>query len=187
MKNNLSNMMCLDLFLSTQSAESYKNLEPHLIASEALQFPLKSFGLYADAFSTEMESLDRNNDINSVKKLASKFNWNNNVDEMFKNEDFEALVITNEKQEIIWVNNGFKEMTGFDKKFAIKKMPSFLQGTDTCQVTKDRIRKKINLDKPFSDIVINYRKDKTPYRCEIKIFPLSNEHTTHYIALEKAV
>ena len=131
MKNKLSNMMCLDLFLASQSKENYSNIEPYLSASESIKFPLISFDLYTNYFSSKKNNLDRVNDINSVKKFASKFNWNSNIEKLFKNEDFEAIIITNKKQEIIWVNNGFKEMTGFNKKYAIKKTPSFLQGLNT--------------------------------------------------------
>lgn len=179
--------MCLDLFLSSQSEERYKEIEQHITPSESIKFPLKSFALYADYFSAEMNNLDRENDINMLKEFASKYNWSDNLDSIFKNEDFEAIVLTNKKQEIIWVNDGFKEMTGFNKKFALKKTPSFLQGANTCETTRDRIRKKIKLNIPFIGTVINYKKNKTPYKCEIKIFPLFSENTTHYIALEKAV
>ena len=180
-------MMCLDLFLASQSKENYTAIEPHLIASEAIKFPLISFDLYADYFSSKIDNLDRVNDINTVKKFASKLNWKSSIEQIFKNEDFEAIVLTNKKQEIIWVNEGFKEMTGFNKNFAIKKTPSFLQGENTCEKTRNLIREKIQLNKPFIGTVINYRKDKTAYKCEIKIFPLFSENTTHYIALEKAV
>ena len=55
------------------------------------------------------------------------------------------------------------------------------------KIIKELNSQNIKLNKPFTDIVINYKKDKTPYRCEIKVFPLFTENTTHYIALEKAV
>ena len=187
MKYNLSNMMYLDFFLSAQNKEDYKAIEPLLITPEFANFPLKSFDIFVDSFTSKMKTLDRENDINCIKEFAAKYKWTSNIDIIFKDIDFEAIVLTNDKQEIIWVNEGFKEMTGFTKKFAQQKTPSFLQGKDTCNVTKERIRENIKLNKPFTDIVINYKKDKTPYRCEIKVFPLFTENTTHYIALEKAV
>lgn len=187
MKNKLSNMMCLDLFLDSLSIKNYKAIEHELITSESTKYPLLNYGLFADNFSTAMGKLNRENDINTVKEFASKYNWNESLDQIFKNEDFEAIVITNKKQEIIWVNDGFKKMTGFHKNYAIKKTPSFLQGSKTCEITREAIREKIKENKPFAGTVINYRKNKTPYKCEIKIFPLFSKDTTHYIALEKAV
>lgn len=180
-------MLCLDLFLASLSKENYKAIEPELVCSESKKFPLLSFGLYVDYFSTEMDNLTKENDINTLKEFGAKYNWRENLDHIFKNEDFEALVLTNKEQEIIWVNDGFKEMTGFNKNFALNKKPSFLQGSKTCAKTTDIIRDKIKLNKPFIGTVINYKKNKIAYKCEIKIFPLFSEHTTHYIALEKAV
>lgn len=78
-------------------------------------------------------------------------------------------------------------MTGFSKSFALKKTPSFLQGASTCKETSARIKGKILRNKPFQETVLNYRQDKTPYKCEIKVFPLSYKDTTHYIALENAI
>lgn len=187
MKYELSNMMCLDFFLSSQSKEDYKAIAPHLTSKESINFPLKSFDVFVDTFSSKMIALERENDINTVKELGFKYNWTNNIDSIFKDEDFEAIVLTNEKQEIIWVNDGFKEMTGFSKKFAKQKTPSFLQGKNTSKITRDNIREKIKMNKPFTGVVVNYKKDKTPYKCEIKIFPLFTENSTYYIALEKAV
>lgn len=187
MKNNFNNMMCLDLFLSHQTDEAYKTSKKLLKPSVRVKSPLKSLDFYIDHFSAEMNKLDRENDIIAIKEFSDKYSWRNSLDSIFKNEDFEAIVLTNLKQEIIWVNDGFKKMTGYTKSYAKDKTPSFLQGTNTCEKTRKRIRKKLTIDEPFTDIVLNYRKDKTPFRCEIKIFPLYTETTTHYIALERAV
>ena len=131
--------------------------------------------------------MNRKRDINFIKEFSKKFQWNDNLDEIFKGVAFETIVLTNEKQEILWVNDGFKEMTGYTKTFALKKTPSFLQGKNTCAVTRKRIRNKILANEPFKEIVLNYKQDKTPYKCEINVFPLSHKNTTHYIALERAI
>ena len=187
MKKNLSNMMCLDFFVASQNEKDYNAIKDLIAPSEVAKLPLISFDLYSDYFFTEMNKLSRKNDINTVKELAAKFQWINNIDTIFKNQTFETILLTNKKQEIIWVNDGFKKMTGFNKGFALNKTPSFLQGADTCSKTRTRIRKKILVNKPFKEIVINYRKDKTSYKCEITVFPLSYKNNTHYIALENVV
>ena len=106
---------------------------------------------------------------------------------IFSEHDFEAIVITNRHQKIQWVNNGFTKMTGYSKKYAINKRPTFLQGKLTSDKTREVIRKHIHANKPFKEIIVNYRKDKTPYKCEISVFPLYNEKTTHFVALEREV
>ena len=187
MKNNLASMMCLDLFIASQEVEDYTAIKDLITPSKAIQVPLIGFDFYIDYFSSEIEKLNRQRDIKIIKDFAHKFQWIDNLDEIFKDEVFETIVLTNRNQEIIWVNEGFKKMTGYSKSFAIKKTPSFLQGANTCKATSSRIKKKINENKPFKEIVLNYRQDKTPYKCEIKVFPLSYKDTTHYIALENAI
>ena len=187
MNNNAANMMCLDLFLASQDEHEYAAIKKNIIPSEFLQPELISFNLYIDYFSIEINKLNRENDINKIKAFASKFEWIDNIDKIFEDETFETIVLTNEQQEILWVNDGFKKMTGFNKNFALKKTPSFLQGKNTCPKTRARIRKKIRNNEPFKEVVINYRQDKSPYKCEIKVFPLFNEHTTHYKKKEKVV
>lgn len=187
MKNNLASMMSLDLFVSSQDEAEYNAIKKHIKPSKSIQAPIIGFDFYIDYFTTEVNRLNRERDINTVKEFAAKFQWKDNLDEIFKNTIFETIVLTNEKQEIFWVNEGFKEMTGYTKSYALKKTPSFLQGANTCEATRARIRKKIVANEPFNEIVLNYRKDNTPYRCEIKVFPLSHEDTTHYIALERAI
>ena len=183
----MASMMCLDLFITSQEEEDHNAIKNLITPTKATQAPIIGFDFYIDYFSTEIEKLNRQKDINIVKDFADKFNWVNNLDEIFKDEVFETIVLTNKKQEIIWVNEGFKKMTGFSKSFALKKTPSFLQGASTCKETSARIKGKILRNKPFQETVLNYRQDKTPYKCEIKVFPLSYKDTTHYIALENAI
>jgi len=76
-------------------------------------------------------------------------------------------------------------MTGYSKKFALNKTPNFLQGEATETETKKRIRTKLEHLKPFTEIIVNYRKDKTPYKCEVKIIPLYKDRVTHFLAIEK--
>ena len=187
MKNNLANMMCLDFFVSSQGEQDYSATKELIIPSNEVQTPIISFDFYINSFTIEINKLNRKRDINSIKEFSNKFQWNDNLDEIFKDVAFETIVLTNEKQEILWVNDGFKKMTGYTKTFALKKTPSFLQGKNTCAVTRKRIRNKILANEPFKEIVLNYKQDKTPYKCEINVFPLSHKNTTHYIALERSI
>jgi PAS domain-containing protein len=187
MKNNLASMMCLDFFLSSKNDKGYNIIKQIVKPSKAIQAPIVAFDFYINSFTTEVNRLNRERDINHIKEFTTKFQWSDNIDEIFKDQVFETIVLTNEKQEILWVNEGFKEMTGYNKTFALKKTPSFLQGKNTCAKTRKRIRDKILANQPFKEIVLNYKQDQTPYKCEIKIFPLSCKKTTHYIALENAL
>ncbi|MFC2188642.1 PAS domain-containing protein [Peijinzhouia sedimentorum] len=104
-------------------------------------------------------------------------------------KDYQALVLTDSQKHIIWVNDGFKLMTGYSKKFAIGKNPKFLQGIDTLDSSRNSIRDKLKSGKPFSEQILNYKKDGSAYMCEITIYPLLNKYheTKAFLALEKEI
>ena len=187
MKNSLSKMSCLDIYLSSLSKEEYENIIEETTTNVEKIMPLISWDIFEQNKVEREEIIEKSVDIDMVKSFAKKYHWKNNLDAIFSKYDFETIVITNNHQRIQWVNNGFTKMTGYPKKHAINKHPSFLQGELTSQKTKDTIRKSIKANKPFKEVIINYRKDKTPYKCEIRVFPLHSDTTTHFIALEKQV
>ena len=86
------------------------------------------------------------------------------------------------------MNEGFFPMTGYTKDFAMYKTPKILQGKNTLDITKERIQLNLSKNKPFKEVILNYKKDGTPYECEVHIFPLQNrKKTTHFLALEKDI
>ena len=187
MKNNLVNMMSLDIYLSSISENNFEKIYSK-IEHNILRLPLMSWDIYSKANSKKLIEFKRSQDIIKVKSLASKFNWQDNIDSIFEKEQFEAILVTDINQKILWINNGFSDMTGFSKTEALRKTPRFLQGSETSMKSKQRIRKKLKTNLPFKEVIINHKKDGIPYKCEVKIFPLYNDgNKTHYIALERQV
>ena len=187
MKNNLTDMIGLDIYLSSLNKEEYKEVNQKIEISKSKTTPLVSWEIFMDDYYSRLIEAKKRMEIEQVLSFAEKFNWKNDLNLAFSENDYEALIITDKNQNIIWVNEGFTSMTGYSKKFAINKTPKFLQGKETLVKTKNRIKEKIQQNKPFKEIIVNYKKDETIYNCEVKIFPLFNENTTHYIAFEKKV
>lgn len=187
MKYNISNMMSLDIYLDSLQDCEYKKIISETPTADQSVMPLKSWDIFSEDYNTTIENSKSLNDIEQVKSFAKKTKWKNKIDHIFKNQDFEALIITDIDQKILWVNNGFTKMTGYSKKYALNKTPNFLQGEATEKETKKRIRTKLEHLKPFTEVIINYRKDKTPYKCEVKIIPLYKDKVTHFLAIEKKV
>ncbi|MBD0831590.1 PAS domain-containing protein [Aestuariibaculum sediminum] len=187
MKNNLANMTCLDIYLSSLTREETEKIKHIIQTPKTKPMPLISWDIFMTSFQNEIIDAKKELEFNQVRSLSKKFNWKNDLNLIFSENDYEALIISDIHQNIIWVNDGFTSMTGYSKKFALNKTPKFLQGEKTSLKVKNRIREKIALDKPFKDTIVNYRKDLTTYKCEIKIIPLYNENTSHYIAFEKEV
>ena len=180
-------MVGLDMYLSNLSEKEYKNLENRIPTENTPCMPLLSWDFFMDNYHKKITASRKNRELLYFQSLAKKFDWKNNLNQEFSTNDYEALVITDAQQKIIWVNEGFSTMTGYSKKFAINKTPKFLQGEETSIETRNRIKTNIVNNKPFKEVIINYRKDKTSYNCEVKIIPLYNKEVTHFIAFEKEV
>ena len=182
MKNNPNDMMCLDLFLSNSDKKDHQKTIDALKPISNKGLGIMSWGIHDFFYGSEVY-----NDLNSIRSLSKNYQWENNFNSILKENTYEALVITNFNKKVIWVNNGFQKMTGYDSKFIIDKSPNVLQGKNTSEVSKQRIRKRLLENKPFKEIIINYRKDNTEYKCELHVFPLytKNSKTTHFLALEK--
>ncbi|EGV42894.2 PAS domain-containing protein [Bizionia argentinensis JUB59] len=180
-------MMCLDIYLSSLSDKEYKIIKPEIKPSKAKPMPLLSWDIFSQHYFNTLKNLKIEGDIEMVKAFGEKAKWKNEIDSIFKDQYFEALIITDVEQNILWVNEGFTEMTGYSKTFALNKKPHFLQGINTSTTTKQKIRENLSDLKPFTGIITNYRKDNSPYECEVKIIPMYSENVTHFLALERKV
>lgn len=121
-----------------------------------------------------------------LEKMQRQFRWRQLPYELLTC-NFDALVITDKQQIIHWVSRGFEKMTGYMPDEAIGRRPKFLQGPNTCQKTKQKIRKALEKDIKVKGAVLNYRKSGNPYLCAIEIFPMMNHNKeiSHYMAIER--
>lgn len=148
--------------------------------------PLQSWDIFSEYLGLQAEEARKKEDLQYLDLFKSKYQWNFDTKTILA-EDYTTIVVTDSLQNIAWVNAGFREMTGYPKTFAIGKHPRFLQGAKTSQATKNEIKETLSSQKPVSKQLLNYKKDGTPYLCDIKIIPLfdTNDTLTHFMALEK--
>lgn len=99
---------------------------------------------------------------------------------------FVAIIITDHSRHILWVNEDFTEITGYDLEEVKGKNPKFLQGKETKKETVAKIKKQLSLGHPFKGEIINYRKNGEKYPCKLVIHPIRNEKNelTNFIAFE---
>ncbi len=75
-----------------------------------------------------------------------------------------AVVITDDKERITWVNEAFTRITGYEAEEVIGKKPgSFLQGKETDQATIAYMREKVKAKEAFDCEIINYTKSGKKY------------------------
>ncbi|SDG73243.1 PAS domain-containing protein [Psychroflexus sediminis] len=148
--------------------------------------PLLSWDIYSVYIHNFIKSLRKKKEVERLNQLQTKFNWDFQIEEtLFKNE-YKAIIVTDKNQKIIWVNDGFKDMTGYSLNFVINKSPKLLQGEKTSQKALQNIREQLAKNSFCEESMVNYKKDGREYICEIKIYPLlnSNQKVEHYLALE---
>jgi PAS domain S-box-containing protein len=184
-RENLNNMMCLDIFLMGLSTQEYLNLQSKIVPHQNENFILLSYDVSSIGLSNLKE---RATDKTTLEKLAKKFAWQIDFTTVFSN-DFQALVLTDTARHILWVNKGFELMTGYKMHEAVGRKPNFLQGKNTDEATRMRFRESLMMGKEFSLNITNYRKNGEEYLCKVQIFPLRNTQNQiiHFLALEQEI
>ncbi|WP_181452643.1 MULTISPECIES: PAS domain-containing protein [Algoriphagus] len=75
--------------------------------------------------------------------------------ELINTKSYKAIVLTDPSQFIIWVNSGFAQMTGYSRKYAVGKKPTFLQGKNTSVESKIALSQQIPSKIAFGGRIIN--------------------------------
>ena len=87
--------------------------------------PLRSMDFYLIHFQALLKQLRLQNDLSEIERVLDR-KVEASVVEILESAQYEALVVTDLNKKIVWVNNGFFDMTGYPKGFAIGKKPTFL-------------------------------------------------------------
>jgi PAS domain S-box-containing protein len=182
-RDNLNAMMCLDIYLSSLNKEEYDRVK-HAI-KPVKTMPLLSWDLTGNA-SSKIIADSKIAERIKLRELAIKHLWNIDIETVLDNP-YEVVVVTNAEREICWVSDTFTAMTGYSVNYAVGRTPKFLQGINTTPESRQKIKKHLKAKKTFSTTIVNYRKNKEEYICEVKIIPIANfnDEVTHYIALER--
>ncbi|WP_186742383.1 PAS domain-containing protein [Spirosoma utsteinense] len=96
-------------------------------------------------------------------------------------------MVTDRSSQIMWVSHTFSRLTGYESCEMLGKTPVLLQGPLTSTTTRALIRGRLARCEAVTVTLQNYRKDQTPYWCQITIDPLSDQRgeCTHFMATEE--
>ena len=94
-----------------------------------------------------------------------------------------------EDNPLIYVNDAYREMTGYAFDEAIGRNCRFLQGPETDPENVTQIREAVAADRPVTVELRNYRKDGTGFWNEVTIAPVRDDdgEVTNYVGFQNDV
>ncbi|MCU1472891.1 diguanylate cyclase, partial [Amnibacterium sp.] len=101
----------------------------------------------------------------------------------------EAAVVTDDEQDIVYVNDAFTTMTGYTLDEVRGRNCRFLQGPGTDQATVRAVRDALRAGEPFRGRLLNHRKDGDAFWNELALAPIggTSGRPANFIALERDV
>ena len=90
---------------------------------------------------------------------------------------------------IVYVNDSFTRITGYDAQEVVGQSPRLLQGPDTDPATTAQLADHFRRWRPVEATLLNYRRDGTPFWNELSIVPVADATGwyTHWIAIQRDV
>jgi two-component system, cell cycle sensor histidine kinase and response regulator CckA len=100
-----------------------------------------------------------------------------------------AIVITDEKATIQWVNPAFEKLTGYSRREVIGQSTRILKSGDTQNEVYAHLWRTISSGKVWDGDITNRRKDGTVYTEHMTITPVPNAsgELTHFIAIKEDI
>jgi len=94
-----------------------------------------------------------------------------------------------EDNPMIYVNEGFEEITGYSAEETVGRNCRFLQGPDTREEPVAAMRRAIDTEQPVAVELRNYRKDGTMFWNRVTIAPVENDdgEVTHFIGFQEDI
>lgn len=88
----------------------------------------------------------------------------------------EALVVTNAAGLLEWINPAFTDMCGYTlDELRGRKPGHLLQGAGTDPAAVNRIRESLRARRACRETLVNYHKDGTSYRADVRIMPVLDD------------
>nr|AML78213.1 putative LOV domain-containing protein [Glycyrrhiza glabra] len=88
---------------------------------------------------------------------------------------------------IVFASLGFLKMTGFERHEVVGKGGGMFQGPGTCRRSVMEIREAVREEREAQVVLLNYRKDGTPFWMLLRVCPVFSAHggsVVHFVAVQ---
>jgi PAS domain S-box-containing protein len=88
-------------------------------------------------------------------------------------------------RKILYANQAFEEMTGYKAQQVIGSTLGFLNGSETSEEVRERIRESMSCSKPYETEIINYRNNGKKFWAHVSYAPVLNRdgRCSHWIVV----
>lgn len=146
---------------------------------------LRAEELGEECYALIVRDLTQRNERDQVQRLL----------ETALNQGNDAVIITKAPTTpkdgfyIQFANPVLSKQTGYTEAEYLGKSPKMFQGPGTCQETRKRMRARLNKGEAVREVLLNYRKDGTPFWVELSIVPVLNPagQLTHWVSIQRDV
>ena len=148
--------------------------------------PLAAWDFYSSYFTELKKS---SSDVALLKNFQLKNKWNRTWNLAHELQNDTVIVLTDTNLKIVFASKNITEMNGYSPNEVIGNHPKMFQGAATDHSVSKNIGEAIKNKVSFDEVVINYCKDGSIYRCEIKGFPIFDRSgkLRNFIAFERMV
>jgi diguanylate cyclase (GGDEF)-like protein/PAS domain S-box-containing protein len=154
-------------------------------------------GLLIDVALSISPTRDSNGRVTGASTIARDITLRKRSEEQLKLQSAaleaaaNAIVITDSKGTILWINESFTTMTGYAKEEIVGKNPRVLKSGEQPESYYASLWSTLKSGKTWSGELINKRKDGTTYAEEMTITPVTHESygtaNTYFIAIKRDV
>ena len=124
----------------------------------------------------------------SVSSMLSGYHADNVLDAIV-DHSLTSVMITKAAPDtpIVYVNDAFTDLTGYQPADVIDKSPKILQGPDTDQRVIDRLRDDLSAGRAFEGEAVNYRSDCSTFNMFWRVFPVNDNDgkPVYFVALQE--
>jgi PAS domain S-box-containing protein len=132
--------------------------------------------------------------IEDISDRQQKENWLTLLESVILNAN-DAVVITEAEPvelpgpHIVFVNDAFSKMMGYERSEVIGKTPRILQGPKTDLVKLKSVRAALKRWEPVMAELINYRKDGSEVWIELSLFPVADTrgHYNYWVGIQRDI
>ncbi|MBX3756164.1 MAG: PAS domain S-box protein [Ralstonia sp.] len=94
--------------------------------------------------------------------------------------------ITGGKERNVFVNQAFARITGYSQEEILGRSSKMLQGISTSATEVERIRQALMRGESCESLLLNYKKDGTPFWNELRLSPIRDDRgrVMHYVGIQ---